>query len=84
MVFPVRPAAINRRRVRSITMEIDLAAGTPEQVLKTIVEGINTGKPDTLDLKVARVLQAHDLALVVAQRPLPQPGVCCWPHLTDR
>src|SRR5262245_58451747 len=84
-------------------MEIAMSTGTPEQVLRSIVDGINTGnldalmalyEPDagfagqpgslahgltgvrqglagfiamkgTLDLKVTRVLQASDLALVV-------------------
>ena len=86
----------------STIMEIDMPTGTPEQVLETIVDGINAGNLDmlmglyepeaafaaqpgalqhgpsgvheslagfiamkgTLDLKVTRVLQASDLALV--------------------
>jgi hypothetical protein len=47
-------------------------SGTPEQVLKSIVDGIHAGNLDafigmkgTLDLKVTRVLEATDLGLVV-------------------
>jgi hypothetical protein len=52
---------------------------TPEQVLKSIVDGINTGNLDalmkgTLDLNVTRVLQASDLALVVGCGHSWEPG----------
>ena len=40
-----------------------MSTGTPEQVLKSIVEGINTGNFDML--KVTRVLEVGDLALVI-------------------